>query len=166
MVDVWDMENWEKVYTLEQFVAQEHRHLEGFATHAADDDQGPRLSTEAWVELYNDYLAGLDSGEIEDPETAKCSNRALEWNRFAALVARHIDEYTIPQYGDAPGDQLSSFSAEDIVTQIERYLNRVGRNARGPEEGLKDMLKVAHYACALHAKLAGGADDEAGEVAP
>jgi N-glycosylase/DNA lyase len=80
------------------------------------------------------------------------SNRRSEWNAFAYKVGTHIDEYTVRQYGDFPEDQLSSYTFEDCITQIKKYVNRSSFNARGPEETLRDMLKIAHYACVAYNK--------------
>jgi len=84
-------------------------------------------------------------------ETAKVaqntdSMRARNWSEFYWRVRNHIAEYAVPQYGDYPNDQLTNFSLDDIKTNMMRYINRMGRNARGKEEALRDMLKVAHYA--------------------
>lgn len=82
--------------------------------------------------------------------------REKEWNNFAANVAKHIVEYTIPQYGDYPFDQCEEdFTVADISTNIKRYLNRMGKSQRGDEDQLRDCLKIAHYACIMYSKLAG-----------
>ena len=80
------------------------------------------------------------------------SNRGKEWAAFSALVAEHIEEYTVPQYGDAPDDQASGFSEHDIAVTIRRYANRLETGARGPVEAQRDLLKIAHYCAMLHAK--------------
>ncbi len=81
------------------------------------------------------------------------SKRAEQWNEFAKTVEDHIEDYTVPQYGDAPDDQVEHFSAADIKVQLERYVNRIGSNARGEVEAKRDCLKIAHYACLLNLKL-------------
>lgn len=82
------------------------------------------------------------------------TNRGAEWMDFAEKVLDHVDNYTVPQYGDSPADQASNFTLDDFKTTIQRYVNRMGRNARGPVEAQRDMLKIAHYACLAAAKLA------------
>jgi dUTP pyrophosphatase len=67
------------------------------------------------------------------------------WREFADAVEAHIRDYTIPQYGDWPDDQMSTFTDEDIKTAIARYENRRGKGARGIEEEMRDCLKIAHY---------------------
>jgi len=84
------------------------------------------------------------------------SNRRSEWNAFAYQVGKHIDEYTVKQYGDYPDDQLTEYSVEDCITQIKKYCNRIATNARGREETTRDMLKIAHYACVAYSKLQEG----------
>jgi hypothetical protein len=84
------------------------------------------------------------------------SNRRSEWNAFAYQVGKHIDEYTVPQYGDMPEDQLTEYSFADCITQIKKYSNRATSNARGKEETKRDMLKIAHYACVAYSKLQEG----------
>lgn len=74
------------------------------------------------------------------------SNRAEHFMAFAIEVERHIEGYTVPQYGDYPDDQMTEATLEDIKHDMMRYVNRLGRNARGPEEAQRDMLKLAHYA--------------------
>lgn len=77
------------------------------------------------------------------------SNRAEEWKKFSDAVLEHIETYTVPQYGDAPHDQASTFSKEFIACNIQRYINRVDTNQRGPAERKRDAYKIAHYACIL-----------------
>lgn len=102
-------------------------------------------------------------GGLAAPRTPGCrtgqspaaSNRGKEWVAFAALVLEHIDEYTVPQYGDAPHDQASGFTEQDIAANLRRYMNRLETNARGPVEAQRDLLKIAHYCALLYFKRAG-----------
>ena len=80
------------------------------------------------------------------------SERGKDWLAFSALVLGHIENYTVPQYGDKPGDQLEEFSIHDIQVQLKRYVNRIGVGAR-PGERQRDMLKIAHYAGVLWGKV-------------
>lgn len=73
------------------------------------------------------------------------SNRGIMWNIFADEVARHIEHYTVPQYGDFPEDQASSWTEDDMVKQIQKYLNRINTNERGEMERDRDLMKIAHY---------------------
>lgn len=84
---------------------------------------------------------------VHDP-----SNRAIQWMAFALEVLRHIEEYTVPQYGDFPHDQMTTAKESDILHDIQRYINRFERNARGDEEQRRDLFKMAHYACILEFK--------------
>lgn len=101
-----------------------------------------------------------DAGSNREPwpiTARKDSLRGQEWLEFARDVMEHIENYTVPQYGDMPNDQMTSASIDDIKHDMTRYINRMGSNARGATEALRDMLKLAHYACIAHAKL--GAQD-------
>jgi hypothetical protein len=80
------------------------------------------------------------------------SQRAKDWEVFANRVTHHIDGYTVPQYGDAPNDQVSEWTAEHCVNQLSKYASRFGSNARGGQD-LLDLLKIAHYAQLAYDKL-------------
>lgn len=80
------------------------------------------------------------------------SKRAEAWVGFAGTVAEHIDNYTVPQYGDAGEDQVTEYSAADCVQQAKKYLARFGRQSRSGEEGL-DLIKAAHYIQMAHEKM-------------
>ena len=88
----------------------------------------------------------------KEPSNKEPSNRGKEWSKFSAIVAQHIEGYTVPQYGDAPHDQASGFSEQDIVANIRRYVNRMETGARGPVEAQRDLLKIAHYCALLYFK--------------
>jgi hypothetical protein len=77
----------------------------------------------------------------------KRSYRGREWLNFSESVEDHIEKYTVRQYGDYPSDQVTEWSAEQCVDQVKKYANRFGKGARGPAEELRDLLKIAHYAC-------------------
>jgi hypothetical protein len=93
------------------------------------------------------------AGECRFVEREDPSQRWHQWFEFASKVSDHIEDYTVKQYGDMPNDQASEFTIRDIVQNMRRYLNRVESNARGHEEAVRDCMKLAHYACMLHAKL-------------
>lgn len=81
------------------------------------------------------------------------SIRGQEWIAFSNLVLKHIEEYTVPQYGDKPNDPLhQEWKIEDCIRAISKYANRHGKGQRGKEEELRDLLKIAHYACVAHTK--------------
>jgi len=81
------------------------------------------------------------------------SRKGMLWMRFSWEVFRHIQGYVIPQYGDLPDAMIDGFSIQGLKNQFIRYFERIGTNARGPEEAQRDALKIAHYACYLWAKL-------------
>lgn len=83
------------------------------------------------------------------------SIRAINWTKFSSKIFNHIEEYTVPQYGDSPNDQLEGWTPEQCLEAIQRYVNRNknNTNARGPQEALRDMLKIAHYASVAYEKM-------------
>lgn len=77
------------------------------------------------------------------------SQRGLDWIAFSSQVLAHIENYTVPQYGDKGEDQVTEWSAKERVEQAKKYLNRFSKNQREGQEQL-DFLKAAHY-CQLAA---------------
>lgn len=80
-------------------------------------------------------------------------NRVMEWKYFAAIVTSHIIEYTIKQYGDSPDDEVEKWTPEACLLAIGKYVRRFEGGQRGPIETLRDMLKIAHFACLAYFKL-------------
>ena len=80
------------------------------------------------------------------------SNRGKEWTNFSALVHEHVENYTVPQYGDAPDDAVSQFTEHDIAMNLRRYVNRLETSQRGPKDAQRDLLKIAHYCGILYFK--------------
>ena len=80
------------------------------------------------------------------PET-----REKEWREFAENVREHCIEYTVPQYGEKGYDQVTEWTIEDLIVQIQKYCHRYGKNAREGQEHL-DFMKIAHYACMAYWK--------------
>jgi hypothetical protein len=85
------------------------------------------------------------------------SNRQLEWYDFALKVEEHVANYTVPQYGDYPTDQIATeFTIEDCFKHIQRYVNRNLRQNCRKDEIHRDLLKIAHYACVIAGKMERG----------
>ena len=80
------------------------------------------------------------------------SKRGEDWQKFSAEVLKHIEEYTVPQYGDKGEDQCTEFTEQDFITQLKKYINRFGRNSRTGQDKL-DLMKIAHYAQMLSEKV-------------
>lgn len=78
----------------------------------------------------------------------KVAVRTYMWNMFSGMVADHVQNYTVNQYGDYPNDNVTNWSRDDCLKQIEKYVKRFYTNARGVDELNKDLLKIAHY-CSL-----------------
>jgi hypothetical protein len=73
------------------------------------------------------------------------SKRGEDWVKFAQLVLKHVDEYTVPQYGDEGTDIATDYSPEDALRSASKYVARYGKNIREGEQ-LRDFVKIAHYA--------------------
>jgi hypothetical protein len=95
---------------------------------------------------------------MDKMDKAVSFSRATDWMEFEGEVFNHLGNYTIPQYGDRPHDQVTKWTPEDCIKAIEKYTARFGKNARGAEEQLKDLLKIAHYAQICWTKLQGRED--------
>jgi len=80
-------------------------------------------------------------------------NRVLEWMAFSSLVKKHITDYTIQQYGDSPDDEVEHWTPEMCILAIQKYTRRAGSSQRGQMEEIRDMLKVAHFACLAYFKM-------------
>jgi len=121
----------------------------------------------------NYYDSGKDSKQLPDGGKMTHASRLDEWwdfqsiagddapndakwTVFRAIVNQHIEEYTIPQYGDLPDDFASTWSQADCLRNIEKYLRRIRKNSREQQHGL-DCIKRAHYACIAYFK---GGDTE------
>jgi hypothetical protein len=82
-------------------------------------------------------------------------NRCQEWRIFAMRVEDHVRNYTVAQYGDSPGDEVESWTPEMCVAAIQKYTRRFSSGQRGQGDTLRDMLKIAHFACITYNKLGG-----------
>lgn len=80
------------------------------------------------------------------------SNRAKDWKVFADRVIDHIDNYTVPQYGDSPNDEVEIWTPEACLFAVRKYLSRFGKQNREGEQEL-DLLKMAHFIQILYDKL-------------
>ena len=83
-------------------------------------------------------------------EVKRPSNRCAQFLNVMADAVEHIEEYTIPQYGDYPDDQMTTWEDRDFIVQLRRYINRAESNARGEVEAQRDLLKIIHYAATLY----------------
>lgn len=94
-------------------------------------------------EILNRYLEVYP--QAKEMAGGELGVRTYMWNFFAALVAQHVQEYTIPQYGDYPNDNIAQWSADDCLKQIQKYANRLFTSSRGEDELKQDLKKIAHY---------------------
>ena len=72
-------------------------------------------------------------------------SRRSDFIDFSFIVEEHIVNYTIPQYGDRPNDEVENWSAEQCVLAIQKYTKRFRSSRRGRLETLRDMVKIAHF---------------------
>lgn len=86
-------------------------------------------------------------------EVKPLSKKSADWVCFTANVTQHIEEYVVPQYGDKGTDEATEYTAEECAGHIKRYATRFGKNSRGNEEQLRDLIKIAHYAQLAYDKL-------------
>jgi len=96
--------------------------------------------------------------EASLPEESCLSLRGDDWQAFANEVTEHIENYTVPQYGDKGEDMASDYTAQDCINQVKKYMARHGRNSRPGQDRL-DLLKSAHY-LQLAASLLEGEDND------
>jgi hypothetical protein len=111
-----------------------------------------------WMKSWEDPVAPREewTGKIEiDPGAPRftVSQRGRDFAEFAEKVVRHIEDYTVKQYGDAPNDQVEEWTPEQCMRQIGKYVARFESNARGEQEKFRDLVKVAHYAQLAWLKL-------------
>ena len=86
------------------------------------------------------------------------TSRGTEWASFALEVLDHIENYTVPQYGDAGEDQIDDWPIGACLLAMIKYAKRSGNNIRLNQDKI-DMLKIAHYACFVYNKLKEEDDD-------
>lgn len=79
------------------------------------------------------------------------SKRAEEWIRFSNEVLAHIENYTVPQYGDYPNDQVTEWTIPECFKAVTKRVARYGRNSREGQQNL-DFKKMAHEVCIAWAK--------------
>lgn len=77
-------------------------------------------------------------------EVGPVSRRGTNWLRFSAEVFDHIENYTVPQYGDEGEDQVTEWTADDCLQANRKYAARFRRGARQGEQH-RDFLKMSHY---------------------
>lgn len=139
------------------------RYPEKFTEHYAinRDVNAERALLEGGYEgvTVKEYCAMNNLNHHEDTATKSSegtqiiSQRGLDWLAFSSKVLDHIENYTVPQYGDKGDDQATNYSDRTCVTQVEKYAHRFGKNVREGQQ-IKDFLKIAHYTQMGHDKYA------------
>jgi len=74
------------------------------------------------------------------------SEKGQAWIGFAQLTLRHVENYSVPQYGPTLSENTDVTSTEDCLKYIAKYLRRHGSDRRGRIEELRDLVKIAHFA--------------------
>lgn len=92
-------------------------------------------------------------GENTAEAATAWTEREIEFYRFARIVLGHVHDYTVPQYGDKPNDEVEGWTPEQCVLAIQKYTKRFGSNQRGRLEILRDLAKIAHFAAIAFWKL-------------
>ena len=87
------------------------------------------------------------------------SERGIDWMMFAMKVMDHIENYTVPQYGDKGNDLCSEQNCDECVNQAKKYMSRYGRNSREGQQEL-DFLKAANYIQMAYEKYISKMGDE------
>jgi len=72
------------------------------------------------------------------------SERVKQWREYADAVEDHLNDYTVPQYGDVGSDEITDYSVETCVEQVKKYSKRYGTQSRSGQQEL-DFLKMGHY---------------------
>lgn len=83
-------------------------------------------------------------------------SKTEQYTQFMHFGLEHIDEYVKKQYGDFPDKTVEKWTLEKIQGKLEAYVDRIGKSSRGPEDALRDCLKISHFACYLYALLKRG----------
>jgi len=74
------------------------------------------------------------------------------FTEFRQKVADHIEQYTVPQYGDKGKDYATGYTPSYCASQILKYRHRFGTNAREGQQEI-DLMKIAHFACLAFFKM-------------
>lgn len=78
-------------------------------------------------------------------ESKPLSRRGKDWLEFSDVVLKHIEEYTVPQYGDKGDDLITNYTAADCIEHVKKYAKRYGQQSREGQQKL-DFMKIAHFA--------------------
>jgi hypothetical protein len=89
------------------------------------------------------------------------SKRGDEWVEFGAIVLKHVDEYSLSQYGDMGEDRFTTMTCKEVMHDARKHFDRFGKGQRGTEEQLRDFKKIAHEVCVAYFKYK---DDPSGGV--
>jgi hypothetical protein len=80
-------------------------------------------------------------------------DKLTQWRQFSAIVEKHIKNYVVPQYGDFPDKTIKKYNNIKIQAKLEAYVDRIGKSSRGRADGVRDAVKIAHFAMYLFSFL-------------
>lgn len=86
---------------------------------------------------------------LDQRKEIKMQTKLEQWEIFSKKVSEHIETYVVPQYGDYPDEHIGSMTLEQIKGKLSSYVARMGKVQvnGGFERAIRDMLKMAHFAC-------------------
>lgn len=90
-----------------------------------------------------------------DEEIEVISERVRQWREYSNRVEKHLNEYTVPQYGDVGEDAITEYTVKDCAKHVERYAKRYGTQSRDGQQEL-DFLKMGHYSQCAWEKYVNG----------
>ena len=98
-----------------------------------------------YVDVERKFLEDFNlKSNIEDNTLINTlSKRGEDWLEFSDKVLHHIENYTVPQYGDKGEDQITEWSIEECLLAVKKRQARYGKNVREGQQVL-DFLKMAH----------------------
>lgn len=133
-----------------------------FYDNAFDPHEAYKVGWYFWDETGANAYGPYSTKEEADAEKKRYAetlnppayNRMYQWELFSDQVKKHIEYYTLPQYGNPSGnEQIDTFTIEDCFQNMLRYINRRHALVRGKKEALRDVIKIAHYANFIYDKM-------------
>ena len=95
--------------------------------------------------LFDRIRRRCEKGDFVRAAISVCQvSKEFLWESFSEKVLYHIENYTVPQYGDKGTDRADSYTVKICLEHVNRYMARYGRNSRPGHDKL-DLLKMAHY---------------------
>jgi hypothetical protein len=145
------IENITSLMNEDNTTSEYYKDIPIFGNEHISIDTGCLIDENEQIVVVINLLANIKKCAIEH-KIWSTTARGQEWVEFAKEVLKHIEEYTVPQYGDKGDDLCSGYTPTQCMAQVEKYAKRFGKNSREGQE-LLDVLKTAHYAQMIHTKM-------------